>query len=331
MRKFCIVALLFAAIATTATTPAARAQGKPDVIRLDAALDAIVSSDAKVEKLAGDMGFTEGPVWVRKGGFLIFSDIRSNSINKWDPKDGKVSKYIEHSGFASIEKAKAEENPNTGGNGVAMDPQGRVVICAQGDRAIVRIEKDGSRTVLAKEYNGKRLNRTNDVVVKKDGAVYFTDPPPRDAPESDKPVIAIFRAKDGKVQPAITDNPAPNGLAFSPDEKYLYSNATAKKLIFRHEVLSDGLTANGKTFFEMSGDTAIGGPDGMKVDKKGTLYSTGPGGIWIITPEAKHIGTILTPEQASNVAFGDADGKTLYITARTGVYRIRLKAEGIRP
>ncbi len=334
---------LWLAVALFLAALQVQAQGANEVVRLDPSLDEIISADAKVEKLAGDFGFVEGPVWVRQGGYLLFSDIPANAINKWTP-DGKVSVFLKPSGFTGSDPSDVGSQNNNGqavvtligSNGVTLDRQGRVVFCAHGDRNVVRIEKDRKRTVLADRFEGKRLNSPNDLVFKSDGALYFTDPTAglrkRDEdPKKELPFNGVYLLKDGKLQLLEKTFVTPNGIAFAPREKYLYVNDTARKLIMRYEVQPDDTVASGKVFIDMSADKAAGVPDGMKVDQKGNVYCTGPGGFWIISPEGKHLGTVKTPELPANLAWGDSDGKTLYLTARTGLYRIRLKIAGIRP
>ena len=320
-----------------------QAQGANEVVRLDPALDEIISVDTKVEKLAGDFGFVEGPVWVRQGGYLLFSDIPANAIDKWT-SDGKVSVFLKPSGFTGSDPSDVGSQNNNGqavvtligSNGVTLDGQRRVVFCAHGDRDVVRIEKDGKRTVLADRFEGKRLNSPNDLVFKSDGALYFTDPTAGlrkrdDDPKKELPFNGVYLLEDGRLQVLEKTFATPNGIAFSPGEKYLYVNDTTRKLIMRYEVRPDDTIANGKVFIDMSADKAAGVPDGMKVDQKGNVYCTGPGGFWIMSPEGKHLGTVKMPELPANLAWGDSDGKTLYLTARTGLYRIRLKIAGIRP
>jgi gluconolactonase len=316
------------------------------IVRLDPALDQLVDPDAKIEKIASGLKFAEGPVWERKPGYLLFSDIPANVINKWTP-DGKVSPVVNPSGFTGTDDSLAgvpitngfETVYLIGSNGVTLDKQGRIVFAAHGDRGIIRIEKDGKRTVLADHYEGKRLNSPNDLVYRSDGTLYFTDPPAglrpvnREFPQKELSFNGVFLiAKDGTLRLATKEVSFPNGLAFSPDEKYLYVDDTAKQLIMRFAVQSDGSLGAGQLFFDMSPlKQQPGVADGMKVDKKGDLYCTGPGGILVISPEGKHLGTISATELPANVAFGDSDGKTLYMAARTGLYRIHLKVEGIRP
>jgi gluconolactonase len=312
-------------------------------IRLDSALDDIVPPGAKVEKLAGDFGFLEGPVWIRKGGYLVFSDIPGNVIHKWNPTDGKVSTLLKPSGFTGSDATGVGRQStngtttfyNIGSNGIAMDPQGRLVFVAMGDRQIVRLEQDGRRTVLASHYEDKRLNSGNDLVYKSNGSLYFTDPPSglRDGdndPTKELPYNGVFLLQGGKLQLLTKDVKWPNGIAFSPDEKVLYVADITTRTVVRFEVQPDDTVAKGRVFVDMSPDKAPGNPDGMKVDQKGNLYCAGAGGIWIISPEGKHLGTLWFPEQPANFDFGDADGKTLYVTARSGLYRIRLMIPGAR-
>ena len=334
---------LAAILAVVASPQRVQAQGANEVVRLDPALDQIVSADTKVEKLAGGFGFLEGPVWVRHGGYLLFSDIPGNAINKWTP-DGTVSALIKPSGFTGTDLTDVGGQNNNGfavvtqigSNGVTLDRRGRIVFAAHGDRDVVRIEKNGQRTVLANRYEGKRLNSPNDLVFKSDGALYFTDPPAglrkRDEdPKKELPFNGVYLFKDEKLQLLDKTFTLPNGLAFAPGEKILYVNDSTRKLIMRFDVRPDDTIANGTVFIDMNADKAAGVPDGMKVDRKGNVYCTGPGGFWIMSPGGKHLGTVKTPELPANLTFGDADGKTLYLTARTGLYRIRLKIPGIRP
>jgi gluconolactonase len=253
--------------------------------------------------------------------------------------------FLAYSGFTGKDESAAGMQLNNGhgmvtllgSNAVSLDPQGRVVYCAHGDRQVVRLEPDGRRTILAGEYEGKRLNSPNDLVYKSDGALYFSDPAAglrngNDDPKKELPYTGLFLLKDDKLQ-LLTKDLRPNGLAFSPDEKYIYLVDTSggKKTLQRYEVKPDDTIANGQLFVDMTSDKAPGNPDGIKVDERGNVYSTGPGGVWIMAPNGEHIGTLLTSELPANLAFGDSDNKTLYLTARTGLYRIRLKIPGIIP
>jgi len=328
---------------------AQKASDKP-VVKLDPGLDALVSPDAKLELVKSGFGFTEGALWVQNGksGYLLFSDIPANVIYKWTP-DGKVSIYLDHSGYTGRDIWRVgfiqtngkdrndplfEEFPMIGSNGLALDRQGRLIIATWAGRSIDRIEKNGKRTVLADRYEGKRFNGTNDVIVKKDGSIYFTDGfgglrlREKDS-RKELDFNGVYMLKNGKVTRVITDIPNTNGLAFSPDEKYLYANGSRDKFVKRYEVQPDGTFTNGIMFIDISKDPTPGITDGMRVDSKGNLYETAAGGIWIISPEGKHLGTILTPELAANVEFGDPDRKTLYIAARTSIYKIRVNTPGI--
>jgi gluconolactonase len=312
----------------------------PSVVRLDQTLDQVISPNARLEILKSDyFGISEGPVWVQgsNGGYLLFSDIGANVIYKWTSA-GVMSVYLDKSGYTgdltavSLQGYVANNGrlniSNFGSNGIVLDPQGRLLLCAQGDRAIVRIENDGKRTVLADRFEGKRLSRPNDLILKSDGAIYFTDPRQTNNPTMELPTAGVFLIKDGAIKMLINDYRTPNGLALSPDEKVLYVNDSQRRLIMRYDVQADDTLANGKVFMDMSGEKMSGNPDGMKVDTLGNLYSTGPGGVWIMSPQGKHIGTILLPENGTNMNFGDADGKTLYITDRRSLVKIRLKVTG---
>ena len=322
------------------------AQKTGEIVRLDPSLGALVPAGAQIEKVADGFGFTEGPVWVHSGGagFLIFSDIPANVIDKWNPQDKKVSVFLAKSGFTGADPGDAGYQLNNGhgmvtlygSNGITLDKQGRVTFCTHGDRNVVRIEKDGKRTVLADRYEGKRLNSPNDLVYKSDGSLYFTDPPfglrkLADDPKKELPFAGVYRWADGKLQVVNKDFGAPNGIAFSPDEKYLYVDDSFSRTYWRFDVQPDGTLTNKKLLIDMSASKETDVPDGIKIDQKGNLYGAGPGAIWVLTPEGKHLGTIRPPENPANLAWGDADAKTLYFTAVTGLYRLHVNIPGIRP
>ncbi len=322
---------------------AAHAQEWSLVVRLKPEMDAIVPAQAKLEKLAGDFGVLEGPVWVRKGGYLLFSDMPANTVYKWSPEGG-VSVFLPYAGYTGTDDSGVGAQLDSGHGlltlvgpiGTTVDTEGRLVYAAMGDRQIVRIEQDGRRTVLASHYDGKHLNSPNDLVFRSDGSLYFTDPPSglrgrEQSPRKELPFQGVFRLKGNDLQAIVKDLPNPNGIGFSPDEKYLYVNDTRKRAVMRYEVQPDGGVSNGRVFVDMSSDKAAGVPGGMKVDQKGNVYTCGPGGVWIISPEGTHLGTIFPPSQCTNLAFGDADGKTLYLTLFGGLYRIRLSVSGIIP
>ena len=305
-----------------------------EIVRRDPALDAIVPPNPKIFKLAEGFKFIEGPVWVRDGGYLLFSDPNNNTIYKYTP-DGQITVFREKSGYNGADIA---EYGQPGSNGLALDREGRLTINEHGNRRVTRREKDGRLTVLADRYEGKRLNSPNDLVYKSDGALYFTDPPfglPKfyDDPRKELAYSGVFRLAQGKLQLVSKDLIGPNGLAFSPDEKYLYVDNwdVKKKVVMRYEVSADGTLSNGRIFFDMTGAPGEEALDGLKVDQEGHLYVSGPGGLWIISSEGKHLGTIKAPKLPANFAWGDEDGKTLYMTARTGLYRMRLNIPGIRP
>ena len=307
------------------------------IVRVEPALDAIVPPSAKIERLATGFLFTEGPVWVPRTdtaeGYLLFSDPNANTIYRWS-RHGEVSVFRTKSGYTGVDVG---EYGQPGSNGLALDREGRLTINEHGNRRVTRLEKTGALTVLADRYHGKRLNSPNDLVYRSDGALYFTDPPfglPRfaDDPRKELPYSGVFCLIDGTLTLVSTDLAGPNGLAFSPDERYLYVGNwdPKRKVVMRYEARPDGTLANGRVFFDMTdapGDDAI---DGIKVDQRGNLYVSGPGGLWILSPEGRHLGTLIGPEHPHNMAWGDDDGRTLYLTAQTGLYRIRLTVAGSR-
>ena len=316
---------------TGETTPAPDT-GAGSVLRVDAALDALVPADYRIEKLHGDFVFTEGPVWVKAGGpYLLFSDVPGNAIYKWTP-DGQLSDFMN-----PVFEGEAEGR-SVGSNGLTIDSEGRLIVCEHGNRRISRIEPDGTQTVLVDSYDGKRLNSPNDVAFKSDGWLYFTDPPYGLAKQDEDPTKeldfnGIFRlSPSGEIELLNTDQTRPNGIAFSPDEQTLYvaNSDEAQKVWMAYDVQEDGTIANGRVFFDVTSETVEGLPDGLKVDTAGNVFATGPGGVWIFNPDGKHLGTIQPDEVPANAAWGD-DGRTLYMTARTGLYRIGLSTEGVIP
>ena len=313
------------------------------VTRNDPAIDAVIPQNAKIYKLAEGFQFTEGPVWINDGGYLLFSDPNANTIYKFKPAPGgamnstagELSVFRTPSGYSGADIA---EYSQPGSNGLTLDPQGRLTIDEHGNHRVTRLEKNGSLTVLANTFEGKRLNSPNDLVYRSDGTLFFTDPPfglPKffDDPRKALPFSGVFSIHKGKLQLASKDFIGPNGIAFSPDEKYLYVGNwdEKKKVVMRYEAQPDGTLRHGELFFDMTwapGEDAI---DGIKVDQRGNLYVSGPGGLWILSPEGKHLGTVIAPKHPHNMAWGDEDGKTLYLAAQSGLYRMRLNIAGLRP
>ncbi|HEX2657172.1 MAG TPA: SMP-30/gluconolactonase/LRE family protein [Polyangia bacterium] len=302
------------------------------VTRLSPALDEIVPREPRLEKLAEGFLFTEGPVW-HPGGYLLFSDPNANAIYRFSP-DGDLSVYRTKSGYRGLDIG-AYEQP--GSNGLALDPQqGRLTINEHGNRRVTRLARNGVLSVLADRYDGKRLNSPNDLVYRSDGTLYFTDPPfglPKafDDPRKELPYSGVYAVTpDGQVKLVARELTGPNGLAFSPDEKYLYVDNwdVARKVIMRYEVAPDGGLGNGVVFLDLTkvpGEQAF---DGLKVDQKGNVYAAGPGGLLVISPSGQVLGTLQFSEQPANLAWGDADRRTLYVTARTGLYRVFLNIPG---
>ena len=305
------------------------------IVRHDPAIDKLVSPGTKIEKLHGGFGFIEGPVWVRSGSYLLFSDLPSNAIMKWSP-DGTVSVFRK-----AIFSGSYPDGVQIGSNGLTLDKQGRLIAAEHGNRRVSRMEKDGTITVLAERYEGKRLNSPNDLVCKSNGDIYFTDPPGLyrtypdvpDAPKRELDFAGVYRVSaPGKVELVTKEVPYPNGLAFSADEKHLYIASTRPdKFWMVYNVETDGSLSHGRKFFDATNIPGEGVPDGMKVDRAGNIYAAGPEGIMIFSPDAKLLGAIQLPEIPANLNWGDADGKALYITARTSLYRIRMNVAGVRP
>ncbi|MGB7201112.1 MAG: SMP-30/gluconolactonase/LRE family protein, partial [Pyrinomonadaceae bacterium] len=303
-----------------------------EVIRLDDGINKIVGPNPKVFKLAEGFKFTEGPVWTRDG--LLFSDPNANTIYKYST-DGKLSVFRTPSGYSGADIAEYRQ---PGSNGITLDPAGNIVFDQHGNRRVVRLEKDGSETVLADKFEGKRFNSPNDLVYRSDGTLFFTDPPfglPKfgDDPRKELPHSGVYSLYKGKLQLVTKEFTGPNGIALSPDEKYLYIGNwdDNRKVVYRYELQPDGTVKNGKLFFDFTGIKGEDAIDGVKVDTAGNVYVSAPGGLHILSPEGKHLGTLLTPQHAHNMAWGDDDGKTLYLAARTGLYRIKLNIAGVRP
>jgi gluconolactonase len=307
-------ALLSAGCSTTpsptAEKPAAPAIGS--IVRLDPAFDALVPKDAQIEKLAGGFTFIEGPLW-RPSNALWFSDVVGNVVRQWTP-DGKVTEILRPGGYDGNSLPADGFN---GPNGMTADKDGAVLLCQHGNRRIVRIGKDMKVTTLVDNFEGKKFNSPNDLVFQSDGSLYFTDPPyglPKgdDDPSKELKFNGVFRLANGKLQAIVKDLTRPNGIALSPDEKTLYVAVSdeAHKVWMRYDLAANGTVSNGKVFADVTAEKEDGLPDGMKLDSQGNIYGAGPGGVWVLSPDGKHLGTIKPPETPDNCGWGD-DGKTL--------------------
>lgn len=310
-----VAALVAALVPCAALAPAAaQAPAGSDGLR------AVLAPGAKLEKIAGGFKFTEGALYERKTNSVLFSDQPTSTIHRYDVASGKVSVF------------RAE--PITP-NGNTFDAANRLITCEHRTRRVSRTDADGRVVTLAYLYDNKRLNSPNDVVVKSGGTIYFTDPPyglPNMSVGKEQPVNGVYRIlPSGEVTLLTADLAMPNGLAFSPDEKTLYVADTDRQNIRAYDVSPNGTLTNGREFASLRNPGKSGAPDGLKVNKAGIVFSTGAGGVWVIAPTGKVLGVIETPETAANCAFGGKDGKTLYITASTGLYRIGLADAGILP
>lgn len=300
--------------------------------RLDPGLDALLAPDTRIEVIASGFDWSEGPVWVKDGGYLLFSDIPRNSVMRWKEGDG-VSLYLKPSGYTGI----GDYGREPGCNGLTLDSQGRLTSCEHGDRRISRLEREGGKRTLVDNYMGKRLNSPNDLVFKSNGDLYFTDPPyglPKNWDDSRRELdfCGVYRlSADGRVTLLNREMTRPNGIAFSPDERILYvAQSDPKAAIWMaFPVKADGTVDQGRVFADVTAmvGRSPGLPDGMKVDRNGNLFATGPGGIHVMTPDGKLIGRIETGEATSNCTWGD-DGSTLYITSDMYLCRVRTKTKG---
>jgi len=303
------------------------------VVHLDPRLNALVPADAKIEVLASGFDWSEGPVWVRDGnGHLLFSDVPRNTVYQWSAAGG-LEVFLKPSGYSGTGAYGREP----GSNGLTLDGQGRLISCEHGDRRVSRMAWGAGKVTLADRYQGKRFNSPNDVVVKSDGAVYFTDPPyglPRQEndPGRELDYFGVYRVdQQGAVTLLTRELTRPNGLAFSPDEKTLYvaQSDPARAIWMAYPVKPDGTLGAGKVFFDATQWTKQlpGLPDGLKVDRNGNLFATGPGGVNVFAPDGTHLGRIDTGQATANCGWGD-DGATLYITADGYLCRIRTSTKG---
>lgn len=281
----------------------------------DPALLDLVAEDVEIKKLADGFRFTEGPVWNKEEGYLLFSDIPANTIYKWRPGE-QVSVFRE---------------PSNNSNGLTYDAAGNLLMAEHSGRKIARLDPDGQYEAVVREYKGTRLNSPNDLIVHSNGAIYFTDPPyglPADASDT-LGIFGVYRFHKGKTTLIDEDLYRPNGLALSPDERTLYvANSDRPKKYMKYPVSKGGKVGKGSLFFNASGLPGNGNPDGIKVDELGNLFATGPGGVLVFASNGRQLGTIRFPETPSNLAFGGPEGKTLFVTARTGLYAVELKVAG---
>jgi gluconolactonase len=296
----------------------------------DRGLEDLVADDAPLERVAGGFAFTEGPVW--RGSYLLFSDIPNKRIARWRrlPEGPELTTYA--TGMS---------------NGLTLDRRGQVLAAEHDGRRVTRVADDGTRTVLAERFEGKRLNSPNDIVVKSDGSIYFTDPPygvepgirggsrpagwwTKPIPGKEQSSNGVYRlAPDGALRLVADDFTLPNGLAFSPDESLLYIDDSAQKHIRAFNIRPDGTLANSRILLDMASEDP-GVPDGLKVDLAGNVFCTGPGGVWVCRADGALLGRIILPELPANLAWGE-DGSVLFITARTSIYRLPTRTRGALP
>ncbi len=341
-----MLVVLLLAVAQPPVPPASRAPAAaiadeaPDTLgsveRLDPAFDALVPPGAAIEVLAGGFKWAEGPVWVPAQKAVLFTDIPNNRVMKWSPAAG-LSEFLKPSGFTGPAKFDGRE---PGANGLALDKAGKLILCQHGDRCVARLNDDGKTfTKLADKHDGKRFNSPNDLAYHPNGDLYFTDPPyglPKgmDDPAKEIPHQGVYRVKpDGTVTLLSKELSRPNGIAFSPDYKTLYvANSDGDRPIWMaFPVTADGTLGAGKVFFDATALVKAkkpGGPDGLKVDVKGNLFATGPGGVLVFSPAGKHLGTLATGVPTANCGFGD-DGSTLYITANDKLVRVKTTTKGM--
>jgi gluconolactonase len=285
------------------------------------ALGELIDTGAEVEKLASGFTFTEGPIWNREGNYLLFSDMPGDVRRRWSESDG-------------VEEVM---RPSNKCNGMVYEPDGSLLVCEHVTSSLVREKPDGTRETLATHYNGKELNSPNDVVTRSDGTIYFSDPSYGRMPgfglerEQDLSFQGVYRIAAGGGDPELIlpedEFEQPNGLCFSPDESLMYINDTPRALIRVYDVESDGALSNGRLFFDGIGSGVIeeGIPDGMKCDERGNIWVTGPGGVWVISAQAEHLGVVEVPENVGNLGWGGSDWKDLYMPSSTSLYRVRTK------
>jgi len=339
--KACSVLSLFAITALAAVSIQMLSSGQapgipgphnavPSILRLDPGLDAVIAPGTEIERVATGFTFTEGPLW--REGKLWFSDVRGDKLRAVTP-DGKVQLLLDNSGGVRAKTPGLDQ----GSDGMTPDKDGSVLVCLQGGRKVVRLDDQMHETVIFDSWQGKKLNSPNDIVFAPDGSLWFTDPPfglkgMDKSPEKELPFNGVFRYAHGKLTPVITDLTLPNGIGFSPNGRILYvSNSGPKMFVNAYDVGRDGNLSNPRILISYPDHSAGSGvPDGLKVDTAGNIWTTGPGGIRIVTPQGKVLGQIRLPEVAANLNFAE-DGRTIYITASTSIYRLRIRIPGEMP
>jgi len=302
------------------------------IVREDPRLDELLPPDARIEVLAAGFDWAEGPVWDRKGGYLLFSDIPKNSVFKWTRERG-IELFMKPAGYTGV----AEYGREPGSNGLVIDPQGRLILMEHGDRRVARMDPDGGKVTLADRYQGKRLNSPNDGALKSNGDLYFTDPPyglPKqwNDPRRELDFCGVYRWSNGTLTLLTAELSRPNGIAFSPDERTLYvaNSDPARAIWMAYPVKDDGTLGPGRVFADVTAMVSRdlpGLPDGLKVDARGNLWATGPGGVHVYAPDGRRLGRLDTGEATANVAWGD-DGSTLYITADMYLCRLKTRTRG---
>ena len=325
--KYALSALCL--LATPALAQNAMKADTMRVVRLDPALDAVIAPGTRVGRVAGGFGFVEGPVW--KSGRLYFSDVTDNNIRALD-RMGNVVVVLKASGGLT----NPPKGSNSGSNGLITDKDGTILVTRMGIGTIEKLDEKGALTPVLAKYEGKRLNSPNDLVFARDGALWFTDPsfglPKMDAdPKKEIKFNGVYRYAGGKLTAMITDMKQPNGIGFSPDGKTLYvSNSMPDMVLRAYDVGADGKLSNKRILYRWAQALGAGVPDGLKVDSLGNIWATGPGGVSIISPQGKVLGRIVLPEVVANLAFAE-DGKTVYLTATSSVYRLGAKVPGEIP
>ena len=303
--------------------------GAGTIVRVDPMFDELVPAEAVIELLADGFGFTEGPHWIEYhglyGGAVLFSDIPGNTIFLWS-SDGTVTPFLR-----PVFEGETDVGM-PGSNGITTDADGRVVFAEHGNRRISRIEADGSRVVVVDDHEGRRLNSPNDLVFHSDGSLYFTDPPYGLAQQDEDPakeidVNGIYRLSSDGTLTLLANLSRPNGIGLSPDESRLYvaNSDNTSRVWMVYDIVADGSLENGRVFADVTDEPSPGVPDGLKVDARGNLWGTGPGGIWVFSPDGRHLGSIQPTERPANLTFGGPEGTTLYMTAQTGLYRVSVR------